>query len=359
MNRLSTNFIELSDGLEERCTPANLSLALGIAAQLPIGGPVSAAVGVPAAKSISFNGPILDIPASMAEGRILSVVFADGTTIAGRIQRVDLDRVKLFIARELPVSDSWPSTMFAEARLTNRLNASDQILVGIQIRVALESALTNRANVIVESTPIYSQATAQEEPTSPPEPTDKPPAIPSAPITHSPFEAGPVRTDFVNNSIRGVRSTVPLSSDRVDERTKAAPSDLPLGYLRASSWLPSEEPSDRRTAIEQVESNTRRALSIRVQPVRSESIPIAIPITHGVALKEIEYSDAADDLRDILVRMANEDRAAVWTEADSGVDEPTTSDSRPYWILASILGLGASQYFRSSREPSEAESFII
>lgn len=358
------------EGLEDRCVLSGAYAVDGFVTSIEWN-PASD-WGSSTVATLPFNGPVLSVPANVADGRTPSVAYSDGAPSTIFVQPVGGGWSNIVVGRDLPV----PGSVAGEVRLTLPGNPADQVVFGFQIVVSYApplSSSTATPRALVNSSPIYSFAT-QAGPTSPPlttppmvpppipgggevppppvspPPISPPPAAPdprsAAPIGQSPFEAGATRTASDLQSVRGVSTvvdwTIPASAS-----TQSANGALGYTFIHAPEIVVSDRLSEPRQSVDapvRTWDGNRSATLARTSDAPAPVIP------HGVALPEAMPADGSPGVRELLERIAAEDvREAVWPIARDKEAE-RAADRRPYWFLAVMFSLGASQYFRPRDE---------
>ena len=341
------------EGLDDRLAPSAANLLSGTATQILFAPAIVSGSAVPAPESVAFSGPILGIPTGLADGRSATVIFQDGTSRPGTVEDLGDGRSQIRVARDLPLA----GLLTGEVRLANSTGA---IVLGFQVTVAVDAA-SAQPQAVVQSTPTYSR-TADAVPPAPanppPAPALPPPAPPSpnprpaASIAFANFEAGPSRAAYEFDSIRGVRSTVPLPN--------AAPISISIGryelgynFLRSNAPNPLDRPPEPfRTYGEPTPESPRRAFA-SIDRTRADENRAA-PISHGTALAEAEPAEYSATVRELLESIALEGAGnAIWMDEPDRMVEP--ADRRPYWFLAALVGLGAGQYFRGRGDKTTVE----
>lgn len=324
--------------LEDRSNPvafADITGSLTVR-DLPFSSPTEVAVTPPAL--FAFVGPVLSIPDALADGRTVTVSFADGTTAVGRLVNAGEDRTNILVARSLP----RVGTVAGEIQLAKRDDPTDRIVLGFQLAIAVDEVSTASPQTVVQSTPTYASGT--ESP-----PRDMEPR-PAAPIAQAPFQAGATLAALDAAAIRGTRTVVPQPNQ---PNTPLAATRVELGYsfLRSAGPIAFDSFAVGSVSVSFDPTTSVDRTAIRtIRPQRWET-----PAPHGVA---VESEMAIVELQDVLERIAGEEAPeAIWmTESEREVDEPP-SDHRPFWAVAALLGLGATQYFR--RRGSAVPEFAI
>lgn len=324
--------------LEDRSNPvafADIAGSLTVR-DLPFPSPTEVAVTPPSL--FAFAGPVLSVPDALADGRTVTVSFADGTTAVGRLVDAGGDRTNILVARNLPRA----GTVAGEIQLAKRDDPTDRIVLGFQLAIAVDEVSTASPQTVVQSTPTYASGT--ESPPSDAEPR------PAAPIAQASFQAGATLAALDAAAIRGTRTVVPLPNE---SNTPLAATRVELGY----SFLHSSGPiafdsfpvGSGPVSFDPTTFSERTAYRTIPRP-RWES-----PDVHGVA---VESEIAIMELQGVLERIAKDDAPeAIWmTEPDQDEDESPT-ERRSLWAVAALVGLGATQYFR--RRGSAVPEFAI
>ncbi len=167
--------------LEDRSNPvafADIAGSLTVR-DLPFPSPTEVAVTPPSL--FAFVGPVLSVPDALADGRTVTVSFADGTTAVGRLVDAGEDRTNILVARNLPRA----GTVAGEIQLAKRDDPTDRIVLGFQLAIAVDEVSTASPQTVVQSTPTYASGT--ESPPSDAEPR------PAAPIAQASFQAGELK----------------------------------------------------------------------------------------------------------------------------------------------------------------------
>ncbi len=325
------------EALEDRANPVSLSDVSGAFLEAPLMAPADV-VAVPATE-FAFVGALLSIPSALAEGRTLTVAFADGTVAAGSLVVAGDDRTNVVVARNLPLA----GVLAGEIVLANPADAADRIVIGFQLAIASNAATSMSSQTVVQSTPTYASGGANvpsvpPAPAVPPPPTVPPAPRPAAPIAQAAFAAGPTLAALESAPVRGVRTVVPLAGEPPIPPT-ATRVELGYSFLRSAGPI-AFDPTPRTGAP--ISSDPTESTA------RSESPRVALRRTadsthlHGIAV-ELPIVD----VRDTLARIAHEDAPdAIWMEETAPPREAQPTDRRPFWAVAALLGLGASQYFR-------------
>ncbi len=324
--------------LEDRSNPvafADITGSLTVR-DLPFSSPTEVAVTPPAL--FAFVGPVLSVPDALADGRTVTVSFADGTTAVGRLVDAGEDRTNILVARSLPRT----GTVAGEIQLAKQDDPTDRIVLGFQLAIAVDEVSTASPQTVVQSTPTYATGTA-----SPPRDMEPRPA---APIAQAPFQAGATLAALDAAAIRGTRTVVPQPNQ---PNTPLAATRVELGYsfLRSAGPIAFNSfPADSAPVSFEPTTFSQRTAYRAVPQLRWES-----PEVHGVV---IESDIAIVELQGVLERIAKDDAPeAIWmTEPEHDGDESPT-EHRSLWAVAALVGLGATQYFR--RRGSAVPEFAI
>jgi hypothetical protein len=313
--------------LEDRSNPvafADIAGSLTVR-DLPFPSPTEVAVTPPAL--FAFLGPVLSVPDALADGRTVTVSFADGATAVGRLLDADGNRTDIVVARNLPRA----GTLAGEITLAKRDDPSDRIVLGFQLAIAVEDVATASSQTVVQSTPTY--ASGIDTPPSGEDPR------PAAPIAQAPFQAGATLAALDAATIRGARTVVPLANDSVAP-LPAVRVELGYSFLRSAGPIAFDSFAGNPVPVSfDPTASVERTASRPTVHRRWES-----PDVHGVA---VESEIAIVELKDVLERIARDDAPeAIWMMETERERDDLPTERGPYWAVAALLGLGATQYFR-------------